>query len=69
MVTKAKWWVYLFCDESFLAVHVDRLKRYLEINNQIELKDFARYSKNPSRGYLLQPEDVNKLMTSDLYDE
>lgn len=49
-------------------MEVDRLKRYLEINNKIELKEFVPYSNNPTKGYLLYPEDVNKLMSSELYD-
>ena len=68
MTTKAKWWVYLFSNQSFVAVEVERLKRYLDINNEIELKEFAKHSPNVTRGYLLMPEDVNKLISSDLYD-
>lgn len=68
MTTKAKWWVYLFSNQSFVAVEVERLKRYLEINNEIETKEFAKFSPNVTRGYLLMPEDVNKLLSSDLYD-
>lgn len=49
-------------------MEVDRLKRYLEINNEIELKEFVPHSSNPTKGYLLYPEDVNKLMSSELYD-
>ena len=68
MVTKAKWWIYLFSDDAFIAVEVDRLKKYLEINNEMEKKTFAAYSNNPTRGYLLYPEDVSKLISSELYD-
>jgi hypothetical protein len=68
MVTKAKWWIYLFSDDAFVAVEVDRLKKYLEINNEMEKKTFAAYSNNPTRGYLLYPEDVSKLISSELYD-
>ena len=68
MVTKAKFWVYIFSDESFIIVQTDRLKRYLEINNQMEKKTFAANSNNPTRGYLLFPEDVSKLLSSELYD-
>lgn len=49
-------------------MEVDRLKRYLEINNEIELKEFVPHSNNPTKGYLLYPEDVSKLMSSELYD-
>jgi hypothetical protein len=67
-VTTAKWWVYLFSDDSFLAVEVQRLKKYIEVNSDMEKKTFAPRSYNPTRGYLLQPEDVSKLMASELYD-
>lgn len=68
MTTKAKWWIYVFSPQAFVAVEVDRLKRYFEINNKIELKEFVPHSNNPTKGYLLYPEDVNKLLSSDLYD-
>jgi hypothetical protein len=68
MVTKAKWWIYLFSNQSFVAIEVDRLKRYIEINDKIEVKEFAKWSPNVTRGYLLMPEDINKLLSSDLYD-
>lgn len=68
MVTEAKYWIYIFSPDAFIAVEVDRLKRYLEINKDIELKTFAPNSDNPARGYLLYPEDVSKLLSSDLYD-
>jgi hypothetical protein len=67
MTTKATWWVYVYSPQAFIAVEVDRLKRYLEIN-EIKLKEFVPNSNNPTRGYLLLPEDVNKLLSSDLYD-
>jgi hypothetical protein len=67
-VTNAQYWVYIFSDESFIIVQTDRLKRYLEINNKIEKRIFAANSANPTRGYLLMPEDVAKLLSSELYD-
>jgi hypothetical protein len=67
--TEAKYWVYLFSDESFIVVQTARLKRYLDINNDIEKKTFAANSSNPTRGYLLMPEDVTKVLCSELYDE
>jgi hypothetical protein len=69
MVTEAKWWIYVFAPDAFIAVEVDRLKKYLEINNKIPLKEFAKFSNNPTKGYLLFPEDVSKLLSSDLYDK
>lgn len=67
-VTTAKWWVYLFSDDAFLVVEVARLKKYIEINSDMEKKTFAPRSYNPTRGYLLMAEDVSKLMASELYD-
>ena len=58
----------MFSPQAFIAVEVDRLKRYLEINDKIELKEFVPHSNNPTKGYLLYPEDVNKLMSSELHD-
>ena len=66
--TEATWWVYVFSPQAFIAVEVERLRRYLKINNEIELKEFVKNSSNPTRGYLLYPEDVNKLLSSELYD-
>ena len=68
-VTKAKYWVYMFSDDAFIIIEVERLKRYLEINNDIEKKTFAAYSDNPTRGFLLYPEDVSKLLASEVYDK
>lgn len=69
MVTKAKWWIYLMSPDAFVAFEVERLKKYIEVNSQMEKKTFAAYSENPARGYLLYPEDVSKLLSSDLYDK
>jgi hypothetical protein len=69
MVTKAKWWIYLFSDDAFVAVEVDRLKKYLTINDKLEKKTFAAYSNNPTRGYLLYPENVSDLTSSEKYDK
>ena len=66
--TTAKWWVYVYSPASFVAVSVERLKRYIKINDGMQLKLFAAKSYNPTKGYLLLPEDVNKLMSSELYD-
>ena len=68
-ITKAKWWIYLFSDDAFIAVEVARLKKYIEINNNIPLKTFAPYSANPTKCYLLMPEDVSLLLSSELYDK
>ena len=73
-ITKAKWWVYVYTlDGSFVIVSVPRIKRYLKANkerfNKKKYHDFARASSNPSKGYLLQPEDVMDMMINTEYDE
>lgn len=72
-VTKARWWVYVYTlDGSFIIVDVQRIKRYLKANkdrfNPKSYHNFAQRSSNPSRGYLLQPEDVMDLMINTAYD-
>ena len=69
MVTKAKWWIYLFSDDAFVAVEVDRLKRYIENNSQLKKMTFAAQSNNPTKGYLLYPEKVSELISSIEYDK
>lgn len=69
MTSNAKWFIYLFSDDAFVAIETNRLKKYLEINNKIPLKVFAGYSANPTRGYLLYPEDITLLLSSELYDK
>jgi hypothetical protein len=73
-VTKAKWWVYVYTlDGSFVIVSTDRIKRYLKANkerfNPKKYHSFAWSSSNPSKGYLLEPEDVMDMMINTEYDE
>ena len=76
-VTKAVWWVYvLTLDNGMGAFHiisVKRIKRYLKVNkttfNRKTMSNFAWSSSNPSRGYLLLPDQVLDLMTNPAYDE
>ena len=73
-ITKAKWWVYVYTlDGSFVIVSTDRMKRYLTANkerfNPKKYHGFAMASSNPSKGYLLQPEDVMDMMINAEYDE
>lgn len=74
MVTKAKWWVYVFTldgDEgAFVIVSVKRLKKYINKNKKtLEMRDFAKNSDNPARGYILEPTDVTALLASSDYDK
>jgi len=69
MVTKAKWWIYLFSDDAFIAVEVDRLKRYIENSSHLKKMTFAAQSNNPTRGYLLYPEHVSELISSQEHDK
>ena len=73
-ITKAKWWVYVYTlDGSFVIVSTDRIKRYLKVNkerfNPKKYHSFAWSSSNPSKGYLLEPEDVMDMMINTEYDE
>jgi len=76
-VTKAAWWVYVYTLDgeqgAFVIVSTKRIKRYLKINkstyNRKTMSNFAWSSSNPSRGFLLLPEQVNDLMTNPDYDE
>lgn len=75
-VTKATWWVYVFTlngeEGAFVILSVERIKRFLEAHpdrfNRKRMTDFARQSSNPSRGYLLQPEDVLDILINPAYD-
>jgi len=76
-VTKAAWWVYVYTLDgdqgAFVIVSTKRIKRYLKLNkatyNRKTMSNFAWSSSNPSRGFLLLPEQVNDLMTNPEYDE
>lgn len=76
-VTKAAWWVYVYTLDgeqgAFVIVSTKRIKRYLKANkdvyNRKSMSNFAWSSSNPSRGFLLLPEQVNDLMTNPAYDE
>jgi hypothetical protein len=69
-VTTAQWWAYRFGPGAFTLVSVPRLKKYLRLNREVlQKRDFAAGSDNPSRGFVLMPEQVQELMTSDWYDQ
>lgn len=75
-VTKAAWWVYVYTlngsEGAFIIVSVPRLKRYLKLNPDLysrkTMQTMARMSGNPSRGFLLLPEQVMDVMTNPRYD-
>ena len=68
-VTQAKWWAYRFGPGSFVLVSVPRLKKYLRMNRDLlQKRDFAAGSDNPSRGFVLMPDQVQELLTSEWYD-
>jgi hypothetical protein len=71
MITEAKWWVYQYnLDGAFTIVSTDRVKRYIEAHkDSLELKMFGTRGNNPSRGYLLEPEEVTDLLINPAYDE
>lgn len=68
-VTEAKWWVYIYClDGGMIAVSVDRLKRYIGTLPAGRLKKFAWNSNNPTKGFLLLPEEVMDMLINPEYD-
>jgi hypothetical protein len=68
-VTQAQWWAYRFGPGSFVLVSVPRLKKYLRMNRDLlQKRDFAAGSDNPSRGFVLMPDQVQELLTSEWYD-
>ena len=73
-VTKAQWWVYVYTlndkEGAFMVVSVKRLKRYIKKNKKnLKMKDFARRSSNPAKGWIIEPEQVMDMMYNQLYDE
>jgi hypothetical protein len=68
-VTQAQWWAYRFGPGAFVLVSVPRLKKYLRLNRGLlQKRDFAAGSDNPSRGFVLMPDQVQELLTSEWYD-
>lgn len=68
-VTTADWWAYRFAPDAFVMVSVKRLKNYLTVNKgTLEKRVFAPDSDNPAQGYLLFPQHVQDLLTSERYD-
>ena len=73
-VTTSKWWIYIYTlDGSFLIISTERLRRFLRLNskkfNESTKKTFAGSSLNPSRGFLVMPDEVIDLLTNEIYDE
>jgi hypothetical protein len=68
-VTLADWWVYVYAlDGSLMVIKVERLKRYIQTLSNKRLKMFAPMSNNPTKGFLLLPEEVMNMMTNPIYD-
>jgi hypothetical protein len=68
-VTLADWWVYVYAlDGSLVVIKVERLKRYIQTLSTKRLKKFAPMSNNPTKGFLLLPEEVMDMMTNPIYD-
>lgn len=72
-VTKADWWIYVYAlGQSFVVVSVPRLKRFLkhhkELFNEQTKIIFGSSGDNPSKGFLLEPNQVMKMLYSEEYD-
>lgn len=69
-VTEADWWVYVYgLNESFIVVSVKRLKRFLLANHErLEGKSLAASSDNPAVGFLLEPNDVMRVLYEKEWD-
>lgn len=68
-ITEAEWWVYRLAPDSFIVVSVERLKRYLRANQpDLDKRVFAEGGDNPTRGFLLTPDEVREMMTNRAYD-
>jgi hypothetical protein len=68
-VTTAEWWAYRLAPGAFILVSVLRLKKYLRANRDIlQKRDFAAGSDNPSRGFVLMPEQIQSLLADKEYD-
>jgi hypothetical protein len=69
-VTEASWWVYLFSDDAFIIVSVQRIKNFLKRHgfDDIEKRVMAATGDNPAKGFLLFPKHVQDLLVNELYD-
>ena len=68
-ITTAEWWAYRLAPGAFILVSVSRLKKYLRANRDIlQKRDFAAGSDNPSRGFVLMPEQIQSLLADKEYD-
>jgi hypothetical protein len=69
-VTQAKWWVYVYClDGAFIVVDTNRLRRFIETLPGSRMRMFAERSSNPSRGYLLKPDEVMHMLIDPSFDD
>jgi hypothetical protein len=69
-VTEARWWVYVYSlDGAFAVISVARLRRYVALLGESRMRTFADRSSNPSMGFLLEPDEVIRLMYDEQYDD
>lgn len=69
-VTEAKWWVYVYClDGAFIVVDTNRLRRFIATLPGSRMRLFAERSNNPSRGYLLKPDEVMHMLIDPKFDD
>lgn len=68
-VTQAYWWVYVYSpDGSMVVVPTNRLRAYTNTLHPSRMRSFATSSSNMTRGYLLEPLEVNEMLSSRIYD-
>ena len=69
-VTEADWWVYVYgLNESFVVVSVPRLRRFIVANTErLHGKVLAAQSDNPALGFLLEADDVMRVLYEKEWD-
>lgn len=69
-VSKAQWWVYIYClDGAFVVIDTNRLRRYISTLPQSRMRVFAERSSNPARGFLLLPDEVMHMLIDPQFDD
>ena len=68
-ITEAMWWCYIYTtDGAMTIVAVPRLKRFVATLPKTRIKSFMVASDNPTKGFLLLPDEITDLMINPAYD-